>query len=91
MHSRRYIAIPPGATIKEQLEYLGMSQKEFAVRMGMSEEDISNLISGDIELSPETAVKLEIVLGPPAAFWSNLEANYRVKLAKVCEENAMRG
>ena len=89
MHSRSYIAIPPGATIKEQLEYFGMSQKEFAVRMGMSENHISKLINGDVGLSPETAVKLEIVLGPPVAFWSNLEANYRVKLAKVNEENAM--
>lgn len=57
--------------------------------MGMSEKDIVNLINGDVGLSTETAVKLEIVLGPPAAFWSNLEANYRVKLAKVKEENAM--
>lgn len=64
MHSRSYIAIPPGATIEEQLEYFGMSQKEFAVRMGMSEKDISNLINGDVDLSPGTAMKLETVLGP---------------------------
>ena len=37
-HSHSYIAIPPGETIREQLEYLGMSQKEFAVRMGMDEQ-----------------------------------------------------
>ena len=66
-----------------------MSQKEFAVRMGMPETHVSNLISGDVGLSPETAGKLETVLGPPAAFWSSLEANYRVKLAKVNGENAM--
>ena len=31
--SRSYIATPPGATIKEQLDDRGMSQKEFASRM----------------------------------------------------------
>ena len=36
--SRSYIATPPGATIKEQLENRGMSQKEFAKRMNMSDK-----------------------------------------------------
>ena len=43
--SRSYIATPPGATIKEQLENRGMSQKEFAKRMNMSEKHISHLIN----------------------------------------------
>ena len=33
--SKNYIAIPPGATIKEQLETRGITQKEFALRMGL--------------------------------------------------------
>ena len=37
VRSRNYIATPPGATIKEQLVDRGMSQKEFADRMGMSQ------------------------------------------------------
>ena len=81
--SRTYIAVPPGSTIKEQLEYRGMSQKEFAARMDMSEKHISKLINGEVQLTPETAVKLEFVLGVPASFWNNLEAIYREKLIKV--------
>ena len=34
--SRTYIAIPPGATVKEQLSEMKMTQKEFAIRMDMS-------------------------------------------------------
>ncbi len=45
--SRSFIATPPGATIKEQLIDRGLSQKEFALRMGMSEKHISKLINGD--------------------------------------------
>ena len=87
--SRSYIATPPGATIKEQLEDRGMSQKEFASRMDMSEKHISRLINGEVQLTPDMAYRLEMVLGLPARFWNNLEAIYREKLAKVEAENAL--
>lgn len=87
--SRSYIAIPPGTTIKEQLVDRGMKQKEFAVRMGMSEKHISKLINGDVQLTIEMARKLEMVLGVPTQFWCNLEAIYREDIAKVNEEDAM--
>lgn len=87
--SRSYIATPPGATIKEQLDDRGMSQKEFASRMGMSEKHISHLINGEVQLTPDVAYRLELVLGLPANFWSNLEAIYREKLAKAEAENAL--
>ena len=89
VRSRSYIATPPGATIKEQLNDRGMSQKKFAARMDMSEKHISKLINGDVQLTPETAVRLEIVLGVPAKFWNNLESIYREKIIKAEAENAM--
>ena len=89
VRSRSFIATPPGATIKEQLKDRGMSQKEFAARMDMSEKHISKLINGDVKLTPEVAVRLEMVLGVPAKFWNSLEAVYREKLIKVAAENAM--
>lgn len=87
--SRSFIATPPGASIREQLDDRGMSQKEFAARMDMSEKHISKLINGDVQLTAETAVKLEIVLGVPAKFWNNLEAIYREKVIKAEAENDM--
>ena len=89
VRSRNYIATPPGATIKEQLNDRGISQKEFATRMDMSEKHISKLVNGDMQLVPETAVKLEMVLGVPAKFWNNLETIYREKIVKIGAENAM--
>lgn len=87
----KYIAIPPGETIKEQLDDKRLSLKDFADKMDMSEESIKALISGDMRLTPEIAVKLEKVLGVPAEFWNNLEAIYREKIAKVKAENAKAG
>lgn len=86
MNSRNTIAIPPGATIREQLENRGMTQKEFALRMGLSEKHISHLINGQVELTQDVALRLESVLGVPASFWNNLESIYREKLTRVIME-----
>lgn len=89
MRSRKTIAIAPGATIKEQLEDRGMTQKEFSLRMDMSEKHISKLINGEVHLTPDVALRLEYVLGLPAQFWTNLEAIYQEKCARVQAENEM--
>lgn len=66
--SRSFIATPPGATIKEQLLDKGLCQKEFAIRMGMFQKHIIKLINGEVQLTPEVVVRLEMVLGVPAKF-----------------------
>lgn len=87
VRSRTIIASPPGATIKEQLVDRQMSQKEFARRMDMSEKHISGLINGEVQLTPDMAMRLEMVLEIPAHYWSRLESVYRDKLAKAIAEN----
>ena len=87
LESKTYIATPPGATIREQLKDRGMTQKEFAGRMGMSEKHISKLVNGDVHLTPDMAGRLELVLGIPAGFWNKLEAVYQEKLIRVKREN----
>ena len=61
--SQTYIAIPPGETIKEQLSFRGMSQKEFAIRMCLTEKHVTNLLKGRVQLTSNVAMRLESVLG----------------------------
>lgn len=89
VRSRNIIAVPPGETIKEQLIDRGMSQKDFAARMGMSTKHICHLINGDVRLTPEVAFRLEMVFGIPASFWNNLESVYREKIVRAEAENEM--
>ncbi|HQM96477.1 MAG TPA: HigA family addiction module antitoxin [Clostridia bacterium] len=89
LHSKNIIAIPPGMTIREQLEIRGMSQKEFAKRMDISEKHISHLINGKVELTYDVAYRLESVLGIPQRFWLNLEMLYREQITQVESENDM--
>lgn len=89
LHGKNTIAIPPGVTIREQLEDRAMPQKDFAEKMGMSEKHISQLINGKVELTPDVALRLEAVLGVPAKFWNDLEALYRENLSRVKAELTM--
>lgn len=73
------VAIPPGATIRENMQHLGMNQTELALRLGMSTEHLSNVIDGKHPITYQAALKLETVLGPTAQFWLNLETNYQLK------------
>lgn len=50
--------------------------------MGMSLAEAEALIQGKTSLTDRVAYRLELVLGPPAKFWTNLEAIYRKKLTE---------
>ena len=83
VESEHCIAVPPGETIKEQLEERNISMKEFTRSMGVSEKFIADLLDGDVALTESVAAKLESALGIPARFWINLEKIYRLDSEKV--------
>lgn len=77
------MAIPPGETIQEMLDTKGLSQREFALRMGLTPKHVNNIIKGSAPITYETALKLETVLGISARFWNNLELDYQETLARI--------
>lgn len=83
------VAVPPGETIKERLNFIGMKQKEFANRMDMSEKHICHLLAGDTHITTDVALRLESVLDIEANFWISLEAKYREQLGRAKAENEM--
>lgn len=89
IRSKTTIAIPPGETIREQFEMLGMARSDFATRMGLSDQDLASLLSGEASLGEEIARRLETVLGIKASFWNELERIYREKIIRINKENAL--
>lgn len=79
------VAIPPGETIREMIDARGMNQAQLSARMGRPERLVSNLLSGKVAVTPETACQLEAVLGPSAEFWMNLEYAYQLDQARIAE------
>ncbi len=84
--SRDYI-IYPGETLAEVLEDREMTQRELAVRAGVSEKHISTVIHGKKSISAAFARKLEYALGIEASFWMNLQANYDRELLEFEDLN----
>ena len=76
------LAIAPGEYLEEMLEDVAISQAELARRMGRPPQAINEIVKGEKAITPETALQLEQVLGVSALFWSNLETEFRLILAK---------
>lgn len=76
----------PGETLQETIEYLNMTQSEFAKRMGMTEQSLVRIIKGEQPITQETAQKLELVTGVSNEFWMNLEAQYHKQKLLVEEQ-----
>ncbi|MCS1410407.1 MAG: hypothetical protein M2R45_03599 [Verrucomicrobia subdivision 3 bacterium] len=83
-------AVPPGETLLETLEHLGLNQKQLAQRMGRPIKTINDIIKGTAAITEETALQLEKVTDVSARFWNNAEANYRERLAKSKKQEAAR-
>lgn len=80
---------PPGDTLSELLEDIGMSQKELSDRMDRPEKTISEIIKGKSSITPDTAIQLERVLNVPAHFWIQREAQYQEFLARIRENEQL--
>ena len=85
----RDLIIHPGETIAEVIEERGMSQRELAIRTGMTEKHISTVISGQKNISPLFARRLEYALGIDASFWMNLQNNYDEEILSYEEIHAI--
>lgn len=73
---------PPGETLAELIEERGISQAELARRMGRPGNAVNEMVLGAKEITEDTALELERVLGTPAGFWLAREARYREFLAR---------
>ena len=75
------LPIPPGEYLEEVISELGMTKGELARRMGRPASKLSAIFKGTKAITPDTAMRLEKVLGVPANIWLGLEAEYRLALA----------
>ena len=84
------VAIPPGDTLAEAIETLGISQAELARRAGRPVQAVSEIIQGRKEITAETAIELERVVGIPAHVWVRLEADYRTAKAMLADRERLK-
>ena len=64
----------PGLVIRESLDELCMSVSDAAKGLGISRQQLHNLIAGRSAVGPEVAVRLEMALGSSADNWLAMQA-----------------
>jgi HTH-type transcriptional regulator/antitoxin HigA len=65
-----------------ELEARGWTQKDLAEITGRPVQTINEIVQAKKQITPETALDLSAALGTSAEFWTNLETNYRLHLAR---------
>lgn len=66
----------PGELIKADLDELGLSIVEAAKALGVSRQQLHNVIAGRAGVTPEMAVRLEKAVGSTADTWLRAQMNY---------------
>ena len=84
------LAIPPGETLADEIAARGMTQTELATRLGRPVQVVNEIIRAKKSITDDTALGLEKVLGIPAAFWVNLEQNFRMTRARLREREHLQ-
>lgn len=71
----------PGGLIGDTLDELSISVTEAARGLGVTRQQLHNVIAGRSAITPEMAVKLEKAIGSTADTWLRMQMNY--DLSKV--------
>ena len=78
--------IHPGIYIKESLQAMEMTAREFAARTGISERTLSSIINGNGDITFDVAYKLSQYFDNSISFWTNLQTQYNVYMLEESEK-----
>jgi addiction module HigA family antidote len=66
----------PGELLKDNVDELGLSVAEAAKGLGVTRQQLYNVLNGKSAITPEMAVRLEKALGGTADLWLRMQVNY---------------
>ncbi len=84
------IAVHPGYYIKELIEDSGLTQEDYAKRLGTTPKNLSILVRGEQSLSIEIATRLSRMLGTTVAYWLKLQQAFDEKKAEFLSEEELK-
>ncbi len=77
----------PGELVGDNLDELGISVVAAAKGLGITRQQLHNIIAGRSAIVPEMAVRLEKALGSTADTWLRMQMNY--DLAQIRKRGAI--
>lgn len=72
----------PGEILATELAERGWSQRKFAQILGKPPQAVNEILRSKKQITPETALRIAAALGTSAELWLNLEADFRLALAR---------
>lgn len=82
-------AVAPGEYLEEWIDDQGLSQQAVAELLGCSRKQVNEIVNGRAPVTSDTAMRLERVVGIPAASWLLYEATYRADLARIADHERL--
>ena len=84
------MAFHPGYYLKEIVDESGLTQEDFAKRLGTTPKNLSILIRGEQSLSIDIAAKLSRMLGTSIVYWLRLQQAYDEKKAEYLSAEELK-
>ncbi|MBI5591252.1 MAG: HigA family addiction module antidote protein [Deltaproteobacteria bacterium] len=86
--------VHPGILVKDCIDELGLSVAEAAKGLGVTRQQLYNVIAGRSSVTPEMAIRLEKAFGSTAGTWLRMQMNYdlaqmRTRAASIAVERFM--
>lgn len=72
----------PGAILKEEIEYRGISQRKLAAQMGVSYSVLNEVLNAKRPVTTEYALLFEAALGIDAEPLIGMQADYNMQIVK---------
>ena len=76
----------PGLGLKYDLEAMGLSVAAAAKGLGVSRQQLHNVVTGRSAITPEMAVRLEKGIGSTARMWLAMQAAYDLAQVRVRQD-----
>ncbi len=68
--------VHPGAVLKGKIDSLGHTTAEAAAALGVTRQQLHEIITGRSSVTPEMAERLEQAIGSTADTWLQMQTNY---------------
>jgi addiction module HigA family antidote len=78
--------VHPGLLVAECLNDLGLTVAEAAKGLGITRQQLHNVIAGRSSVTPEMAIRFEKAFGSTAVTWLSLQINYDLAQARTHED-----
>ena len=76
----------PGLLLKDDLAELGLSVAEAAKGLGVTRQQLYNVINGRSSITPEMAIRLEKGIGSNADHWLRMQAAHDLAQIRLRDE-----